>query len=1014
MATGDVLVPGVGFAATTQTPGDVGSAGAPGYGLSAIARWTTVPYQLVDVPLGIGLAARHLNGIDRVEFSANGGPWQVASARTFNASNDRTEYWVTLDPSLFAQEGPVEIRAIVYPLGAGQPIVLQGPHIAQNGAGTSLNELAYQDYRSLFLHVDPSGTIRTTRVAYVSPIGNNANDGASWATAKRTLYGGLQSLQARFGTQDGGQVICAAGIHDWECSPGSRINAVHGMATFVADPSAPPESVILENDPSITGGSVGSNRIAIHGFKINQRPIDTTSASFPTLMWMHRCVAETGDTNVAPLWPAAAQHQHGIFLTECTSRNSQHGFRDQYRLVRKCNVVNVGEDAFYHVLACFECSVEGVIRASELAHADIFQWTGLFRNLMVENVVAFNTSNVQTMFFSQSTGTDRFDNCYFGNILIGDTNTPVGGGQFISNANHVIFESITMDASMLFRATSGATPLTVTNVAVRDSVFRLLTWQTGSGYPPATEAVTNCHNMAGVVGANGTGGGDASTLFVDAAANDYTPLGVLLNRITDPRIEVDVYGNPVPRDGTAAIGAVQNIAISDTAPPTATVNLAFNNSPRSLVATVDADEQLASLAGRFTAPGGATTDRLINDFAYNASDHTYTVTIDDPATGDWSFAVLSFEDTSGNSGNSTGLSDSTTVTPPPDVTPPTITGFTASNPSARNISVTFLSNEPIASASVSITGPSNATITSFGSATEGPLTRYTGSVSVPSDGQYTATLTQATDSAGNNGSGGVPPSVVSIDRTAPTVSASVVWDNSSRNLTGTIASNEPLSVVSAVWVDPNDEESAATLLFSPSNSTYTTTLSSPTPAGTWRLQVNTATDANGNGIVSPVSSNSVTVTPSDIDPPVVSVSASFVSNRITATVVANEALLSISGRWIPPSGPLQAAAFTQSGNTYTTFIDAPAPGQWQFELLNAIDLAGNAADVNGMAPIVVVPNASAGELNLSVRVTRSGQNLVIVVSSDKRLTGIDLNIDGPITKSITDIGLFTEEDLGSN
>jgi hypothetical protein len=82
--SGQFLQNGSGFVAVTNQPAALGAPGMVGYTARAIARWSTVPAQVVDGIMAVGVVAFHRNGIDRVSFSANGGPWLDVSAATAN------------------------------------------------------------------------------------------------------------------------------------------------------------------------------------------------------------------------------------------------------------------------------------------------------------------------------------------------------------------------------------------------------------------------------------------------------------------------------------------------------------------------------------------------------------------------------------------------------------------------------------------------------------------------------------------------------------------------------------------------------------------------------------------------------------------------------------------------------------------------------------------------------------------------------------------------------------------
>ncbi len=120
--TPGVLEPGSGFPEPTPQPPAIGS--GPGADAKAIARWDVVPYQTYDGLFEIGVVAFHINGIDRVEFLLDDGPPLAVHEMTLNPRTNVVEYWTSLDAAR-SPDGPVEVRAIVYPK-TGVPRVLQG------------------------------------------------------------------------------------------------------------------------------------------------------------------------------------------------------------------------------------------------------------------------------------------------------------------------------------------------------------------------------------------------------------------------------------------------------------------------------------------------------------------------------------------------------------------------------------------------------------------------------------------------------------------------------------------------------------------------------------------------------------------------------------------------------------------------------------------------------------------------------------------------------------------------
>src|SRR5690606_33897979 len=135
----------------------------------------------------IGVVAFHQNGIDRVEFSVDGGPWQPVYDMTENPRTGIWEFTANLDVSQY-REGPIEVRAVAYPV-AGVPRVLAGPH----------TNAPINGQNSMFLFADPNGDWSPSRL-YVSASGSDANPGTQ-AAPKRTIKNALDAAT------DGAEII---------------------------------------------------------------------------------------------------------------------------------------------------------------------------------------------------------------------------------------------------------------------------------------------------------------------------------------------------------------------------------------------------------------------------------------------------------------------------------------------------------------------------------------------------------------------------------------------------------------------------------------------------------------------------------------------------------------------------------------------------------------------------------------------------------------------------------------
>ena len=170
-----ILQPGTGWTGPTEQPDTIGDSSMSGYDAKAIARWDVVPYQTFDDQFHIGVVAFHMNGIDRVSFSVDNGPWVDVHEMKLNPRTDVEEYTVTLDANLFTEDGAIEVRAIVYPT-IGLPRVLGGdvqyedassnwydPNV--DGVGEPTNTLWTGEY-SLWLNIGEPQAIELEEGTY--------------------------------------------------------------------------------------------------------------------------------------------------------------------------------------------------------------------------------------------------------------------------------------------------------------------------------------------------------------------------------------------------------------------------------------------------------------------------------------------------------------------------------------------------------------------------------------------------------------------------------------------------------------------------------------------------------------------------------------------------------------------------------------------------------------------------------------------------------------------------------
>jgi hypothetical protein len=279
--------------------------------------------------------------------------------------------------------------------------------------------------------------------------------------------------------------------------------------------------------------------------------------------------------------------------------------------------------------------------------------------------------------------------------------------------------------------------------------------------------------------------------------------------------------------GSGGTPSISKLSISNPSGQNVEVSFDSNESLSTIEATISGAEAATLTTGDFTKSGD-----------------TYTATYSGSTDGDYTATLDTAEDADGNDG-ATGQSDTVTV----DTTTPSISSFSASNPSSQDVMVSFDSDEQLSTISVSISGAETATLTraDFTETSSGSGYTYEATYSGSTDGDYTATLDTAEDADGNDGATG-QSDTVSVDTTAPSISSFSASNPSSQDVMVSFDSDEQLSTIS---VSISGAETATltkadfTETSSGSGYTYEATYSGSTD-GDYTATLDTAEDADGN------------------------------------------------------------------------------------------------------------------------------------------------------------------------
>ncbi|RMD65394.1 MAG: hypothetical protein D6824_02735, partial [Planctomycetota bacterium] len=387
--TGTILQPGSGFTGPTAQPAAVGDPTAWAADAKAIARWDVVPWQTFSGQFQVGVVAFHVNGIDRVDFSLEGGPWVSVSAPTVNPRTGVKEYWATLDATT-VPDGLVEVRAIVWPT-TGVPRVL---------AGSIVDDVEKTGEHSMFLYANGGGTL-PRNVRYVSLTGSDAAAGTQSAPF-RTIMQGVRSL-LEAGSMGGTIVLLDAGEYDigrlWH--PHSSMPN-DSWITITPRQGLTRDQVVLK-PTSRTDVRPRANRLRFRNLSmdfaniVRYYPEGTQEVWFDHVRWFNSdgWTQTYGGTYFTPVRTLEDQR---YYATDSVAENMIYGFTEA-TLLRGCHVQNISGDAYQNSRFIVKCTADNVNDNILPHHTDLFQYFGTFKNVIIYDIVGTNLNSIQTFFF---------------------------------------------------------------------------------------------------------------------------------------------------------------------------------------------------------------------------------------------------------------------------------------------------------------------------------------------------------------------------------------------------------------------------------------------------------------------------------------------------------------------------------------------------------------------------------------------------------------------------------------
>jgi hypothetical protein len=528
-----ILAPDNGFAGPTPQPAAVGTPDQPGYDAKAIARWDVVPFQTFTGDFNVGVVAFHMNGIDRVEFSVNGGAWTPVTEMQLNPQTGVWEYTATLRAGDFA-DGPVEVRAIAWPK-VGIPRLLGVALVGSLGNGE----------QALALTANAGGTLPTLS-RYVATTGSDLTGDGSEANPFATMMKAARSIQNAQGSNaDGGVIYLKAGEYTYGTySYELKATTSQRWLTVMPAPGLTKQDVTI-----LKSGSSGLRTKLVHLADLTIRGVISTTTPDEDYLWIDNChLVGVGRTTSIAF--ASASAWSGVFATDSTLEQNRDGLV-ACRIQRNVRVSNIGSDAFTNSAMVLNCSVDGIDKSGTDFHPDVYQFSGTGtsrENVIVYGMQAFR-AGAQGIFADDLAS---LANIAFVNVVIqkvGPYENPYFS-QWQVPTDHLLFWNVTNTHRFCFRTDA------LTNLSVVGCVFPQATApgtidQRGFRSNHFIDATS--YGMV-ALGSEFTTG---DAMYCDPSSGDFRPApgSPLRYRLSTSLVPADAAG--VPLDTPSAIGALQ-------------------------------------------------------------------------------------------------------------------------------------------------------------------------------------------------------------------------------------------------------------------------------------------------------------------------------------------------------------------------------------------------------------------------------------------------------------------------
>lgn len=494
-----------------------------------IARWNVIPMQVI--PSGgfnIGVVAFHANGIDRVEFEANGGQTTTINRMTVNPRTGNREFWVNLEVPE-DNDDLIEIRAIVYPESQGTPFVLQN----------TPTDSGHTDYLGNSQHL-------TKRVNNLEYDASNAQDGSDIRPAGPTVISEGEHSMFLWGPNkySDAPTIYVTPSTGSSAGPGTidepydtLKNAWNDNKTDLNNATiilTEPGDYDLNGLNNATNQSTNESWLIIEGgadldqknedrqvILFSSQSSNEETVPFKFLHFKNVCFESTRikhltqDHNDAYFWfddsyfpdadgreGTAPRGAHGLvntnqrpgarYVTDCSFFNRRKS-SGGCAIVRNTEFVRgANTDVYSNSSMVLDCNVDDMIRTDDSdAHMDVWQLTGgnfvypMMRNKICFGLRSWNNSHMQPMILDQTRS--EFDRIAVVDYGCEWTDGGPEGINLESVTNHLFMSNCSFNQ---FIKADGV----YTNSSIQNTTFRK--WEGTAGFfsVPSGMWVRNCLN----------------------------------------------------------------------------------------------------------------------------------------------------------------------------------------------------------------------------------------------------------------------------------------------------------------------------------------------------------------------------------------------------------------------------------------------------------------------------------------------------------------------------------------